>query len=30
VGHFLMSLKELIETGKGKPHPDDVLIDNWN
>ncbi|WP_240230080.1 SRPBCC family protein [Devosia lacusdianchii] len=27
---FLMSLKELIETGKGKPHPDDVLIDNWN
>ena len=28
-GVFLMSLKSLVETGKGQPHPDDVLIDNW-
>lgn len=27
---FLMSLKELAETGKGKPAPNDVKIDNWN
>lgn len=27
---FLMSLKSLIETGKGGPFPDDVKIDNWN
>ena len=27
---FLMSLKSLIETGKGNPSPDDVKIDNWN
>lgn len=27
---FLMSLKSLIETGKGAPAPDDVKIDNWN
>jgi uncharacterized protein YndB with AHSA1/START domain len=27
---FLMSLKDLVETGKGKPSPDDVKIDNWN
>ncbi|CAG5016865.1 hypothetical protein DYBT9275_05653 [Dyadobacter sp. CECT 9275] len=27
---FLMSLKSLIETGKGSPDPDDVKIDNWN
>lgn len=27
---FLMSLKELIETGKGKPSPVDTKIDNWN
>jgi uncharacterized protein YndB with AHSA1/START domain len=26
---FLMSLKALVETGKGAPYPDDVLIDNW-
>ena len=26
---FLLSLKTLLETGKGAPHPDDVLIDNW-
>lgn len=29
-GVFLMSLKELIETGKGKPAPRDIKIDNWN
>lgn len=27
---FLMSLKTLIETGKGTPDPLDVKIDNWN
>ena len=27
---FLMSLKELIETGTGKPAPRDIKIDNWN
>ena len=27
---FLMSLRDLVETGKGKPAPDDVKIDNWN
>lgn len=27
---YLMSLKSLIEKGKGAPHPDDVKIDNWN
>jgi hypothetical protein len=27
---FLLSLKELVETGKGSPFPDDVKIDNWN
>jgi len=27
---FLMSLKSLLETGKGAPAPDDVKIDNWN
>ena len=27
---FLMSLKTLIETGKGAPDPFDVKIDNWN
>jgi len=26
---FLMSLKSLIEIGKGTPHPDDITIDNW-
>jgi uncharacterized protein YndB with AHSA1/START domain len=28
-GVFLMSLKSLVETGKGAPYPNDVLIDNW-
>jgi len=27
---FLMSLKSLVENGKGAPHPHDVKIDNWN
>lgn len=27
---FLMSLKSLVETGKGAPSPDDIKIDNWN
>jgi uncharacterized protein YndB with AHSA1/START domain len=27
---FLLSLRELVETGKGKPAPDDLKIDNWN
>ena len=27
---FLMSLKQLIETGKGKPAPRDIKIDDWN
>ena len=27
---FLMSLKSLVETGKGSPNPDDIKIDNWN
>ncbi len=27
---FMLSLRELIETGKGKPSPVDVKIDNWN
>ena len=27
---FLMSLKSLLETGKGNPSPDDVRIGNWH
>ena len=27
---FLMSLKSLVETGKGAPSPDDVRIGNWH
>ena len=27
---FLMSLKDLVETGIGAPDPRDVKIDNWN
>lgn len=26
---FLMSLKSLVESGKGASYPNDVLIDNW-
>ncbi len=29
-GTFLMSLKNLVENGQGRPSPDDVKIDNWN
>jgi hypothetical protein len=29
-GVFLMSLKSLLETGKGAPHPNDIKIDDWN
>ena len=27
---FLLSLKQLVETGQGRPSPDDLKIDNWN
>jgi hypothetical protein len=27
---FLMSLKSLVETGKGRPSPDDVRIGDWH
>jgi len=27
---FLMSLKQLVETGRGLPNPHDTKIDNWN
>jgi uncharacterized protein YndB with AHSA1/START domain len=27
---FLMSLKSLVETGAGAPHPKDVQISNWH
>lgn len=27
---FLMSLKNLVEQGRGQPAPDDVKIDDWN
>ncbi len=27
---FMLSLKELAETGTGRPSPNDVKIDNWN
>jgi hypothetical protein len=27
---FLLSLKSLLETGKGAPYPNDVKLDNWN
>jgi uncharacterized protein YndB with AHSA1/START domain len=27
---FLLSLKELVETGKGRPSPDDFQISNWH
>ena len=27
---FLMSLKEFVETGAGRPHPRDVQISNWH
>lgn len=27
---FLLSLREYVETGRGKPSPNDLKIDNWN
>lgn len=27
---FMLSLRELVETGEGKPSPVDLKIDNWN
>ena len=27
---FLLSLKSLVETGRGAPSPQDVHVDNWN
>ena len=27
---FLMSLKDLVETGKVRPAPDDVIIGDWH
>jgi uncharacterized protein YndB with AHSA1/START domain len=27
---FLLSLREFVETGKGRPAPEDLKIDNWN
>ena len=27
---FMLSLREFVETGKGKPSPKDLKIDNWN
>jgi uncharacterized protein YndB with AHSA1/START domain len=27
---FLLSLRELVETGKGRPSPEDLKINNWN
>jgi uncharacterized protein YndB with AHSA1/START domain len=27
---FLLSLRDLVETGTGKPAPEDLKIDNWN
>jgi uncharacterized protein YndB with AHSA1/START domain len=27
---FLLSLRQLVEAGEGKPAPDDLKIDNWN
>jgi uncharacterized protein YndB with AHSA1/START domain len=29
-GSFLLSLKSLVETGKGAPSPHDIKVDNWN
>ena len=28
-GVFLLSLKSLLETGKGSPHPNDLKLDSW-
>lgn len=29
-GVFMLSLKNLVETGNGRPSPNDIKIDNWN
>ena len=29
-GVFMLSLKEFVETAKGRPSPNDIKIDNWN
>lgn len=29
-GTFMLSLKDFVETGKGRPSPHDIKIDNWN
>ena len=29
-GTFLLSLRDLVETGTGRPSPDDLKIDDWN
>jgi uncharacterized protein YndB with AHSA1/START domain len=29
-GVFMLSLKDFVETGNGKPSPNDIKIDNWN
>ena len=29
-GTFLLSLRDLVESGRGQPAPDDLKIDNWN
>jgi hypothetical protein len=29
-GVFLVSLKSVVETGKGSPDPNDVQIGNWH
>jgi hypothetical protein len=28
-GVFLLSLKSLLETGKGAPHPNEIKLDSW-
>ena len=28
-GVFLLSLKSMLETGKGAPHPNDIKLDSW-
>jgi uncharacterized protein YndB with AHSA1/START domain len=29
-GTYLLSLKDLVETGTGAPHPDDLKVDRWD
>jgi len=30
VGRYLLSLKQLLETGYGTPDPDDLQISDWH